>query len=108
MAKKTITTKQDAVDAVTALRAENGAAAAVLQGVCNDAARWRKIITQAANQGIAGDHFAALCGKMVRTRREWTHLVTDDQRSLAAFIGLLCAIGSPTEAESERLTQLLP
>lgn len=108
MAKKTITTKQDAVDAVTALRAENGAAVQTLQGVCKDDVRWLKLVTQAANQGVAGDHFAALCGKMLRTRREWTHLVTDEQRGLAAFIGLLCAIGSPTEAESERLTQLLP
>lgn len=107
MPRKPLKTLADAKAAVLDLKAENGAAVQALQGVCKDDVRWLKLVAQAANQGVAGDHFAALCGKMLRTRREWTHLVTDEQRGLAAFIGLLCAIGSPTEAESERLTALL-
>lgn len=107
MSRKPIKTTADAKAAVRDVHAENKAAETLLQGVCSDPARWLKLKAQALNQGVHGEHFEALCGKMVRTRREWTHLTTDEQRGLAAFIGLLCALGSPVEAESQRLTEML-
>lgn len=106
-AKSPIKTAADAKAAVRDVHAENKAAETLLQAVCSDPARWLKLKAQALNQGVHGEHFAALCGKMVRTRFAWTHLTTDEQRGLAAFIGLLCLLGSPVEAESEQLTKLL-
>lgn len=105
--KAPIKTVAEAKARVAGLVEENKAAEELLQKVCNDAERWQRLQAQARTQGIDEAQFTSLCGKMVRTRKEWTHLPSEAARHMAAFHGLLLALGStPTAAEETALQAL--
>jgi hypothetical protein len=88
-------------DKLTAIAAENSAAEELLQTLCNDAVRWSKLKARAVNMGYNAVQFTSLCGKMVRTRKEWTHIPLP-ARALAAFHGLLITLGAKlTEADEK-------
>ncbi len=94
-----IKTTAEAKARVADLIAENKAAEELLKTLCNDADRWKRLQTQALNQGVDAAQFTSLCGKMVRTRKEWNHLPLP-ARDRAAFHGLLITLGStPTAAD---------
>lgn len=92
---------EEARERIAKLKAENEAAEATLQKACNNAERWERLKQQAQAQGIGPESFTALCGKMLRTRREWSELKNDAARELAAFHGLLVTLGSLVTAKDE-------
>lgn len=95
------TSDEEARERIAKLKADNEAAEAILQKVCNNAERWAKLKQQAQAQAIGPESFAALCGKMLRTRREWSALKSDAAREIAAFHGLLVSLGSLVTAKDE-------
>lgn len=84
---------------LAAIKEFNNSALELLQSLLKP--RWPALVKQAAEQDVSGDHLAALCGKMLRTRREWTHLPNFAARELAAAHGLLLALGSNVTAADE-------
>lgn len=86
---------------LAAIAAENAAAEELLKTLCNDAERWQRLQAQAVNKGIDAAQFTSLCGKMVRTRKEWAHLPLQ-ARAIAAFHGLLVTLGSTPNAADEK------
>jgi hypothetical protein len=101
---KRITTNTQARQRVAQLLADNTAARETLERVCNNPDRWARLNAQAATQGLSALEFDSLCGKMLRTRREWTHLPTPAAREIAAFHGLLITLGSaPSSADEDAL-----
>lgn len=89
---------KDEIDAkLKAIAEENTAAQALLEKHFG-AERWKKIQKQARTRGESEAGFLSLCGKMLRTRREW-HPGKELAIQHAAAIGLLIAIGSQPSAE---------
>jgi hypothetical protein len=98
---KSALTPSEIEDRLAVIAEENAAAEKLLQTLCNDDARWHKLRKQGLAQGIDQAQFTSLCGKMVRTRKEWSGIPLD-ARALAAFHGLLIALGSTPNAADDK------